>query len=125
MLLATVVATFALVVLGGIVRITGSGLGCPDWPRCHGQWIPPLEGAILIEYSHRLAASVVSTLLLATAALTFWTYRGVRALVWPVAAAVVLLVIQILLGAITVWLKLPPSAVVVHLGVAMLILAVL
>ena len=52
--------------IGGVVRITESGLGCPDWPLCHGRIIPPFDAATLIEYSHRLMASVVGLLVLAT-----------------------------------------------------------
>ena len=54
-----VVAALALlaavgqVTLGGVVRLTDSGLGCPDWPLCHGKLIPPAEFHTLIEYSHR------------------------------------------------------------------------
>ena len=55
----TVLATFALVILGGVVRVTGSGLGCPDWPGCDGGIFPPLETKAIIEYSHRVTASFV------------------------------------------------------------------
>ena len=53
----TVLATFSLVILGGVVRVTESGLGCPDWPGCDGGIFPPLETKALIEYSHRITAS--------------------------------------------------------------------
>ena len=57
--LVTVLAVFALVVLGGVVRVTGSGLGCPDWPLCYGKFLPPLEFTAVIEYSHRFVASAI------------------------------------------------------------------
>src|SRR5256885_2622851 len=64
---ATAVATYALVVLGGVVRVSGSGLGCPDWPLCHGRLLPPLDLHSIIEYSHRTTASLASTLIVLTA----------------------------------------------------------
>ncbi|TMF52344.1 MAG: protoheme IX farnesyltransferase, partial [Chloroflexi bacterium] len=68
---ATAVATYALVVLGGVVRVSGSGLGCPDWPLCHGRVLPPLDLHAIIEYSHRTAASLTSTLVVLTAAVAW------------------------------------------------------
>src|SRR5881397_1951865 len=60
--------TYLLIILGAIVRITGSGMGCGDhWPLCNGRLLPPLDLPALIEYAHRLAAALVTILVAATA----------------------------------------------------------
>ncbi len=119
-------ATLALITLGGVVRITGSGLGCgDDWPLCHGRLIPPLDLPTLIEYAHRLAASLVSLLTLGLLALAWIRHRGEPRLRRPATLAALLLAFQVLLGAVTVWLRLPAASVVLHLATAMVLLGVL
>jgi protoheme IX farnesyltransferase len=115
-----------LIVLGGVVRITGSGMGCGDhWPRCDGQWFPPLDLPTLIEIGHRWAAALVSLFVFAVAAVAWRRHRKEPALRNPATLAAVLLVVQVLLGAVTVKLVLPPWVVIVHLANAMLLLATL
>jgi heme A synthase len=117
-----VVAVFILMTLGNVVSATGSGLACPDWPLCHGSLIPPLQPDVLIEYSHRLAALAATVLILAAAGLALRRSRapGARRLAGLLPA---LLVVQILLGGITVLLKLPDLISTAHLVNALLILA--
>jgi len=115
-----------LIVLGGIVRITGSGMGCGEhWPRCNGEWFPPLDLPTLIEISHRWAAAVVSVLVLAVAMVALRRHRSEPALRNPALLAAAILVIQVLLGAVTVKLVLPPSVIITHFANAMLLLAAL
>ena len=74
---AAAAATYALIVFGGIVRITGSGMGCgDDWPLCDGRLIPPMDLETMIEYGHRLAAAAVSVLVVLLAALAWWPGRS-------------------------------------------------
>jgi len=118
--------TVGLIVLGGVVRITGSGMGCGEhWPQCDGQWFPPLDLPTMIEIGHRWAAALVSLVVFAVAAVAWTRHRSERALRGPATAAAVLLVIQVLLGAVTVKLALPPWVIIVHLVNAMLLLATL
>ena len=124
--LASVVAAFALIVLGGVVRVTGSGLGCPDWPLCHGNIIPPLEKTAIIEYSHRLVASgIVGPLIIATCAVAWISYRRERRLVIPATAAVILLLAQGGLGGVTVLTELPSHIVAAHMALAQALLGCL
>lgn len=119
--LAATISTYLLIVAGATVRVTGSGLGCPDWPTCHGQLVPPLETAALIEYTHRLIGAVTSPLILAVP-VGAWLARRERSVMAPALALPGLLALQIALGAIVVRLELPPMVVLVHLGFALLIL---
>src|SRR3989442_2370981 len=69
--------TYLLIILGAIVRITGSGLGCGEhWPLCNGKLLPPLDLPTMIEYGHRLAAAAGSGLGAALAAYASWLQRG-------------------------------------------------
>src|SRR3989449_5349538 len=123
--------TYLLIILGAIVRVTGSGLGCGEhWPLCNGRLLPPLDLPTMIEYGHRLAAAAVSGLVTALAVYA-WGLRqgaGSREPYAPDRTAYValgLLILQVLLGAVTVKLSLPPWTVILHLGTAMLLLATL
>ncbi len=122
---ATAVSVFLLVIIGGIVRVTESGLGCPDWPLCYGKVLPPLEYTAIIEYTHRFVASViVGPLVLATAVVGLLKYRNDRWVWIPAAISVPLLIVQGLLGGITVLTHLPGEIVALHLGTAEALLAV-
>ena len=121
----SVIATYALIILGGTVRVTDSGLACPDWPRCQGQWIPTLEGHVLIEYSHRLAAMSVGLIILGTAIAAWLWHRENRVVVAGATAAVALVIVQVVVGGVTVSMELPDTIVALHLSIALIILAVL
>ncbi len=121
---AAAVCTYLLIVLGAVVRITGSGLGCGEhWPLCNGHLFPPLNDiGTVIEWSHRLVAGLVTILVVALAVPGL--APGVRKSNARF-VALGLLIVQVLLGAITVKLALPAWTVVLHLGTAMLLLATL
>ncbi|HEY8787400.1 MAG TPA: COX15/CtaA family protein, partial [Candidatus Limnocylindria bacterium] len=122
---ASLVASFLVVVWGGVVRVTGSGLGCPDWPLCHGQFLPSLDTATRIEWFHRFLAIAGG---LTVAAVVLWSlvvYRADRRILTLAIVAAILYPLQAVLGAITVVLELPPEWVTVHLANAELLLATL
>jgi cytochrome c oxidase assembly protein subunit 15 len=112
---ALVAVTFGLIVLGALVRAHEAGLACPDWPLCFGQTIPAMNLEVAFEWSHRVLAGSV--------ALAFATLTGIAAARpgarrrvggWLVLATLLLLA-QILLGALTVWQLLAAWTVTLHL----------
>lgn len=121
--LATALAAWALVVVGGVVRVTESGLGCPQWPLCTSRAIPLDQTASFIEYSHRAVVAVVIALVVVVAIWAWRRYRSRPDILLPALAAVVLVPLQAILGAVAVWLELPGWVVAFHLVVGMLFLA--
>ena len=118
---ATAVATYLLILIGGLVHGTGSSLACPDWPTCYGSLMPKMEGGVLVEHSHRLAAATVVILTLALAGLLTASkdagLRRLRPFGWM---AVGLVFVQALLGGITVKLRLPTPISTAHTGTSLL-----
>ena len=115
---AALISAFSQVSLGGVVRVTGSGLGCPDWPLCHGRIIPPFETATLIEYSHRLTGSALGVLVVAMALLAWIFYRSNPLVVVSSVFGVVMVVVAGVLGGLTVLTDLAWWVRLIHLGVA-------
>src|SRR5882672_8684430 len=122
---ASLAASFLVVVWGGVVRVTGSGLGCPDWPLCHGQFLPSLDPATRIEWFHRLLAIAGGVTVAAVVLSSLIVYRTDRRILTLAVIAAVLYPLQAVLGAITVILELSPEWVTVHLANAELLLATL
>src|SRR5260221_4505519 len=123
--LALVTAAFAYlqIALGGLVRVSGSGLGCPDWPLCHGRPYPPADAHAIIEYSHRAVGTVTGLLIIATVVLAWVVFRTRRPLVaWIATASLIGVVGEGALGGIVVANELQPWLVVVHLRLALMIL---
>lgn len=124
----TIIATFALVIVGGVVRITDSGLGCgvggsglEGWPLCGGRALPLIQENAVIEFSHRTLAAIVTLLIVLCA----WQARklaGQTFLRRGTIAAAVLVLAQAVLGGLTVENNLHEVLVAAHLGLAMLLL---
>ncbi len=116
-----------LITLGGVVRITGSGMGCGDhWPLCNGRILPNLADTLeVIEWSHRWVAALVTFAVAALAGIAWKRHRQQPSLRNPAFLAMAVLVLQIVLGAVTVKLWNAAPTVVVHLTNAMILLGVL
>ena len=123
--LITCIVVFGLIVLGGVVRATDSGDGCPDWPLCHGHVIPKADKHTLIEYSHRATASVVGVLIFSMGVVAWRNYRNVPRILYPSLLAFGLVLVQGGLGGAAVLNDLAAEIVMVHLGLALTILGLL
>lgn len=134
------VATYVLIFAGGLVRVSGAGMGCPDWPKCYGMWIPPTDVSELkpqydpaafnatltwIEYINRLMGVLVGLIILAT--LLYAAARFLRApkLFLPALAATLLVAFQGWLGKVVVKTDLNPFIVTLHLVLALIIVSIL
>ncbi len=123
---ATVVTAIALVTIGVSVRATGSGLGCPDWPLCHGQIVPPLDDyKAWIEWVHRTVAVIIGFEVIGLAGLAFLDLRGRRTLLVATVVAVLLVGFQAWLGRETVRLGNSGESVTAHLASAMALVGLL
>jgi heme o synthase len=126
--LATVIASFVLVVIGVAVRATDSGLACPHWPGCfEGQFLPGLDAGfqVWVEWIHRSVAALIGVLILGMAALAVLDHRDRRSILWPSLAAVLLVGFQAYLGARTVQLGNTGESVTAHLAAAMALVGLL
>ncbi|MEA2365575.1 MAG: heme o synthase [Thermoleophilaceae bacterium] len=129
LVLATGIATFVLIVIGGVVRVSDSGLGCGPagsgfhgWPFCNGDVVPGVDLNSIVEYTHRIVAIVVGFMILAIFVLAWRRHRQYRL---PAALLLVLVIAQGALGGATVEENLEEAYVAAHLGLAMLLLGLL
>jgi heme A synthase len=124
--------TFGLVLVGGIVRISDSGLGCgpggsgtDGWPLCGGRVVPLVDANMIVEYAHRILAAGLTITIASLVFLAWRRYRGRRDIVRVAFGALGLVLFQATLGGLTVEKGLEEELVAAHLGVAMLQLGIL
>ena len=113
---------WALMTIGALVRASESGLGCPDWPACHGQLVAGGHHALVEEF-HRWVAAVLVLGVVGLALMVFRAYRHERGLTRPVVWMLALLALQVVLGGVTVLLRNVSWTVVAHYGAAALLVA--
>jgi heme a synthase len=136
----TTATTYFLILVGGLVRASGAGLGCPDWPRCFGGWFPPASAAELppqfdpsqfnatlmwTEYLNRLLGVTVGLLIFATLISAWRNHRREPRIFWPTLAAFLLVGFQGWLGGVVVQSELAAWIVTVHMVVALVIVSLL
>lgn len=174
----TVISIYLLILVGGIVRATGSGMGCPDWPKCFGQWVPPTKASELpadykqvytaqrvaknqklartlaslgfkqvagdifahptqyietdfnatktwIEYVNRLLGALIGLFVFVTAVVAWPYWQRDRPVFWLAVASWLLTGFQGWLGSLVVSTNLLPIMVTIHMGLALLIVALL
>ena len=122
----TALSGYLQIVLGGLVRVSGSGLGCPDWPTCYGKPYPPPNFHAIVEYSHRANGVLFGLLVILTVVAGLWVYRGRRTpITWLTVATLLTVVGEGLLGGQVVFQLLPPVLVLIHLAVALVILGLM
>ncbi len=145
----TIIAVYVLIAVGSIVRMTDSGMGCPDWPRCFGQWIPPTDISQLpenyktvfavagkqiadfdafktwIEYVNRLVGVLIGFLIFITLMLSIKFFRVKSNVFWSAFLAFVLVGFQGWLGSKVVATNLQVGMITIHMGVALLIVLIL
>ena len=109
----TAAATLVLIFVGGLVTSTGSGLAVPDWPLSYGQLFPPMVGGVFYEHGHRMVAATVGLMMTALAVWIFLREKR-RFIAWLAAAALAAVIVQGVLGGITVLFLLPPAVSVLH-----------
>ncbi|TAN31257.1 MAG: heme A synthase [Actinomycetota bacterium] len=122
--LATLISTYLLIVLGSTVRVTESGMGCNGWPLCSGKIGPIDQYHPLLEQSHRYLATIVTVLICAIAVVTWRAGARAYHLRGLSMAGVAVIIVQIVLGAITVFTNNAPVTVALHLIVGLLFLAI-
>ncbi len=140
MAFAATSATYFLIFIGGLVRVSGAGLGCPDWPKCFGRWIPPTSVEQLppdfdpnlfnftlawIEYGNRLVGVFVGMLILATAVMAVLRMRNYPSIVVSSVLALFMVAFQGWQGSVVVSSALAPYMITVHLVLALLIFSLL
>ena len=118
----TLAALTLIVLTGAAVRLTGSGLGCPDWPKCYGKALPPLSTHALIEFGNRALSGLVGVMTVVAAVLAFTRRPFRRDLAWLAVALPLGVVAQAVLGGFTVREHLAPGFVMAHFGLSMLVL---
>ena len=119
--ITSLIVLYSLMFIGGYVSAAGLGLTCPDWPLCPSGIFPSEE--YLIEWTHRVVAATAGALIIATAVSSWFTKNSTKYLKLTGTLGAVFVVTQITLGALVIDLKLHALLVAIHLGIGILLFA--
>ncbi len=122
-LLATSIVTFALIVIGVMVRVTGAGAACGGWPTCFGEWSPPPVAGGWIAFGHRLAAGLSGLMILIASLWAWFNAREQRRLFGPLTGAAGLILVQILVGGLTTLFSPGAHLTAIHLSLSLMVLS--
>lgn len=140
MVLSATIITYLLIFVGGLVRVSGAGMGCPDWPTCFGRWIPPTSLDQLppdvdpatfnltlawIEYINRLFGVLTGMVILITAGLAIKYHRQRPKILCPSLLALGFVILEGWLGSTVVATVLDPFMITLHMLLALLIVSLL
>ncbi len=132
--------TYIVIFAGGLVRVSGAGLGCPDWPKCFGRWIPPTSISQLppdidpskfnftlawIEYFNRVGGALLGFVLIWLAVEAYRTFKTRRDIFVPSILSLILVAFQGWLGSVVVATELEPVIVTVHMLLALVLMSIL
>ncbi len=118
LLALSLVGALIQITMGGAVRVTGSGDGCPDWPTCFGSWIPPFEYHALMEYSHRMIGVLVGLTIIAAVLRVWLKHRGQTTVLTSATAGLIAVSITGGIGGAVVLSELDPALRTLHLMLA-------
>jgi cytochrome c oxidase assembly protein subunit 15 len=145
-LLLCIVGTYLVILAGAVVRGTGSGLGCPDWPRCFGRWVPPMDISELpenykevykiagktiadfdpfktwTEYINRLLGVILGFLVTLLFIFSFKVKQYEHNIPWFTGGLLLLIIIQGGVGALVVSTHLKPYLITIHMFLALIML---
>ena len=124
--LATAVTglVYLQLILGALMRHTGAGLAIPDFPLAFGRVLPPLDApGVLIHFLHRVGAVVVTLGIVWTVARVVRVYRAEQQLLRPALVLAALLLVQLTLGALTIWMRRAVLPMTAHVAVGAAVLA--
>ena len=137
--IVSIITTYLLIFFGGLVRVSGAGMGCPDWPKCFGRWIPPTNinqvpeiylekfNIVLawVEYINRLFGAVVGFVILLSCLFAYLYFKENKDVFFPILAALLLTLVEGWLGSVLVHSVLNPITITLHLLLALIIIGLI